>query len=154
MLLLESKNKKWFYALVKISITSKRYYCFETQVLRDSVPFLHISILIEYTLSAVVGLDGVMKAGILFFHRLLVTVITFYSPRCRGQETAKESFRFSSQAATCLPHTVEAAYCLYNAERQTRETVNASFYSVWFDPTGNQTRVNRFGPYVLLTGCI
>ena len=89
MLLLESKNKKWCYALVKISTTSKRYHCFETQVLQDGVPFLHISILIEYTLSAVVGLDRVMKAGILFFHRRLVTVITLYSPTCLGQETAK-----------------------------------------------------------------
>ena len=34
-----------------------------------------------------------------------------YSPSCLGQETAKGPLRSSCQAATCLPHTVEASHC-------------------------------------------
>ena len=45
-----------------------------------------------------------------------VTVITFYSPSCLGQETAKGPFglRVSCHQPTCLPHSAEASYCPSN----------------------------------------
>ena len=51
----------------------------------------------------------------------IVIVITFYSPSCLGQETAKGPFRSSSQAATCPPvyHTRWRLHTVpFNAERQ------------------------------------
>ena len=71
-------------------------------------------------------------------------VITFYSPSCLGQGTAKGPFRSSSQAATCLPHTAKSSYCPFNCWTSSREAVNTNFYSLWYDPTGNRTQVYRF----------
>ena len=50
---------------------------------------------------------------------VIIILITFYSPNCLCQETVKELFGFSSQAATCLPYTVEASHCPFIAERHT-----------------------------------
>ena len=41
----------------------------------------------------------------------------------------------------CLPHKT---LTLLIAELQTGITVNTSFYSLWFDPTGNRIRVYHF----------
>ena len=54
------------------------------------------------------------------------------------------TFRSASQAATCMPHMAEASHCPFNCCTSSREAVNTNFYSVWFDPTGNRTRVYRF----------
>ena len=54
------------------------------------------------------------------------------------------TFRSSSQATTCLPHTMEASHCPFNCWMSSRKVVNTNFYSLWFDPTGNRTRVYRF----------
>ena len=69
----------------------------------------------------------------------LLTVITFYSPSCLGQET-----RLKLPPATCLPHTMETSHRFFNCWTTSREVVNTKFYSLWFDPIGNWTRVHRF----------
>ena len=57
------------------------------------------------------------------------------------------SFRSSSQAATC-PHVYHTWWDLhtvpFNCWTSSREAVNSNFYSLWFDPTGNRTKVYRF----------
>ena len=47
-----------------------------------------------------------------------VILSTFYSPSCFWPGDNKGTFRSSSQAATCLPHSVEASHCPLIAERQ------------------------------------
>ena len=74
----------------------------------------------------------------------IVIGITFCSPSCLGQETAKGPFSLPSQAVTCLPHTAEASHCPFNCWTSSKEAVNTNFYSLWFDPAGNRTRVYRF----------
>ena len=57
------------------------------------------------------------------------------------------TFRSSSQAATCPPvyHTRRRLHTVpLIAESQARKAVNTNFYCLWFDPTGNRTRVYRF----------
>ena len=57
------------------------------------------------------------------------------------------TFRSSSQAATCPPvyHTRRRLHTVpLIAERQAGKLVNTKFYSLWFDPTENRTRVYRF----------
>ena len=49
---------------------------------------------------------------------------------------------FSSQAATC-PHVYHRLWRLHTVPL-TAEHLNTNFYSLWFDPTGNRTRVYRF----------
>ena len=39
---------------------------------------------------------------------------------------------------------MEASHCPFNCWTSSREAVNTNFYSLWFDPTGNRTRVCRF----------
>ena len=62
-------------------------------------------------------------------------------------EDSEGTSRSSSQAATCPPvyHTRRR---LHNvpliAEGQAGKLVNTNFYCLWFDPTGNRTRVYRF----------
>ena len=51
---------------------------------------------------------------------------------------------FHSISYHALPHTVEASHCSFNCRTSSREAVNTNFFSLWFDPTGNQTRVYRF----------
>ena len=43
---------------------------------------------------------------------------------------------------TCLPHTVEASHCLFLLLNFKHESWEC--YSLWFDLTGNRTRVYRF----------
>ena len=57
------------------------------------------------------------------------------------------TFWSSSQAATCPPvyHTRRRLHTVpLIAERQTGKFVNTNFYRLWFDPTGNRTRVYHF----------
>ena len=56
-----------------------------------------------------------------------IDVISFYSPRCLGQDTAKGSFDLPSQAATWLPHTVNTSHSLFITEGQIWEAVNCNF---------------------------
>ena len=50
-----------------------------------------------------------------------------------------------AQLPTRVPtHTVEALHCLVLFWASSRKAVNVNFYNLWFDPTGNQTRVYRF----------
>ena len=54
-------------------------------------------------------LEGFVSSSKNFF----VIVITFYSPSCFGQETAKGPYTVSSQAASCptrLPRAMEASH--------------------------------------------
>ena len=53
-------------------------------------------------------------------------------------------FESSCHLPTCLPHTMGASHCLFNCWTSSREAVNTNFYSLWFDSTGNRTRVYRF----------
>ena len=45
----------------------------------------------------------------------------------------------------CPPHGggFTLSFLMLNGQR--KEAVNTKFYSLWFDPTGNQTRVYRLG---------
>ena len=71
-------------------------------------------------------------------------VITFYSPTCLGPETAKGPFGLRVK----LPPVYHTRWRLHTvpliAERQAGKLVSTNFYSLWFDPTGNRTRVYRF----------
>ena len=75
-----------------------------------------------------------------------VIVVTFYSPSFLGQKTTKglSVFESSCHLPTCPPHTVEASHCPFNNWTSSREAVNTNFYSLWYDPTENRTRVYRF----------
>ena len=53
-------------------------------------------------------------------------------------------FESSCHLPICLPHTMEASHCPFNCWTSSREAVNTNFYSLWFDSTGNRTRVYRF----------
>ena len=66
---------------------------------------------------------------------------------------------FESSCHLSTTHTVEASYCFFfQCWTSSREAVNANFYSLWFDPTWNRTRVYRFVANALstqpLTGCL
>ena len=49
------------------------------------------------------------------------------------------TFRSSSQAATCLPHTANASNCLFIAERQA-EKLLIPVFCLWFNPEGIKLR--------------
>ena len=53
----------------------------------------------------------------------------------------------------CALDSTSASYCPFNCWTSSREAVNTNFYSIWFDPTGNRTRVYRFSsrPSIHLT---
>ena len=91
----------------------------------------------------VIGWSSCVTATVLY-----CIVTTFYSPSCLGQETAKRElsvFESSCHLPTCLPHTVEASHTVpFIAECQARKKVKTNFYSLWFDPTGNRTRIYSF----------
>ena len=59
---------------------------------------------------------------------------------------SERTIRSSSEAAT-FPSVYNTRWRLHIvpliAERQARKAVNTNFYSLWFDPTGNRTRVYR-----------
>ena len=76
----------------------------------------------------------------------VVIVITFYSPSCLGQETAKGLFGLRVKLPPAHLSTThdEASHCPFNCWTSSREAVNTNFYSLWFDSTGNRTRVYRF----------
>ena len=80
------------------------------------------------------------------FMTQIVIVITFYSPSClnQGQRRDLSVFESSFHLPICLPHTMEASHCPCNCWTSSREAVKSNFYSLWFDPTGNQTHVYRF----------
>ena len=73
-------------------------------------------------------------------------VITFYSPSCLGEETAKGPFslRVSCHLPICIPHTEEASHSPFDCWTSSRKAVNTKFYCLWFDPPWNRTRVYRF----------
>ena len=52
------------------------------------------------------------------------------------------TFRSSSQAATCLPRTVEVLSCPLLLQNVKQGALNTNFCSLLFDPTGNQTGVS------------
>ena len=62
----------------------------------------------------------------------------------RRQRRDLSVFESSCHLPTCLPHTIEASHCPFNCWTSSREAVNTNFYSLWFDSTGNRTRVYRF----------
>ena len=75
----------------------------------------------------------------------IATICTYY--QVAFLEDSEETFRSSSQAATCPPvyHTrwrIHASpfYCWTSS----REIVNTNFCNFEFDPTGNRAHVNRF----------
>ena len=77
--------------------------------------------------------------------RLEITavVITLYSPSLLGEKTAKGTFGFRVKLPPAY-HTRSKLHTVhFNAERQAIK-LNTNFYSFWFDPTGNRTRVYRF----------
>ena len=63
--------------------------------------------------------------------------ITFYSPSCLSQETAKEPFglRVKLLPSTCLTHMMEALHCPFNCWKSSREAVNSNLYRLLFEPT-------------------
>ena len=73
-----------------------------------------------------------------------VIVITFYLPSCLGQETVKGPFGLQVK----LPPVYHTRWRIHtdplNCWTSSREAVNTNFYSLWFGPTGNRTRVYRF----------
>ena len=62
----------------------------------------------------------------------------------RRQRNDLSVFESSCHLPICLPHTMEASHCPFNCWTSSREAVNTNFYSLWFDSTGNRTRVYRF----------
>ena len=72
---------------------------------------------------------------------IVIFAITLYS---QVALTRRQWRDLLSQAATCLPLTAEAPHCPFNCWTSSREAVNTNFYSLWFDPTGNQTWVYCF----------
>ena len=62
----------------------------------------------------------------------------------RRQRRDLSVFESSCHLPICLPHTMEASHCPFSCWTPSREAVNTNFYSLWFDSTGNRTRVYRF----------
>ena len=60
---------------------------------------------------------------------VIVIVITFYSPSCLGQETARDLsvFESSCHLPTCLPHTTEASHCPFNCWTSKQESCEYQF---------------------------
>ena len=56
----------------------------------------------------------------------------------------KNCLSFHSIPYHALTHTVEGSHCTFNCWTSSREAVNINFFSFWFNPTGNRTRVYRF----------
>ena len=61
----------------------------------------------------------------------------------RRQRRDLSVFESSCHLPICLPHTMEASHCPFNCWTSSREAVNTNFYSLWFDSTGNRTRVYK-----------
>ena len=61
-----------------------------------------------------------------------------------SSKTFRSSSQLSCHLPTCLPHTAEASHCSFNCWTSSREAVKTNLYCLWFDPTGNRTRVYRF----------
>ena len=59
----------------------------------------------------------------------------------RRQRRDLSVFESSSHLPICLLHTMEASHCPFNCWTSSREPVNTNFYNLWFDSTGNRTRV-------------
>ena len=76
-----------------------------------------------------------------------VIVITFYSPSCVGQKTAKRFFGLRvklppAHLSTTLGGGFTLSFYLLNVKQGSCEY--QSLWSLWFDLTGNRTRVYRF----------
>ena len=73
-------------------------------------------------------------------------IITFYSPSCLGQETAKGPFGLRVEPPPAHLFTTHGVgfTLFFNCWTSSSEAVNINFYRLWFDPTGNRTRVYRF----------
>ena len=54
------------------------------------------------------------------------------------------TFLFSSQAATCQLYAVAVSHCPFQCWTSRKEVIKIDFYSLWFDPTANRTRVYLF----------
>ena len=78
---------------------------------------------------------------------VIVSVITFLFTKLPWPGDSEMTFRSSSQAAT-YPSVYHTRWRLHavplNCWTSSREAVNTNFYSLWFDSTGNRTRVYRF----------
>ena len=61
----------------------------------------------------------------------------------RRQRRDLSVFESSCHLPICLLHTMEASHCPFTCWTSSRKAVNTNFYSLWFDPTGNRTRVYR-----------
>ena len=79
-----------------------------------------------------------------WFGSTLVIVITFYSPTCLGQETAKGPFGIRVKLPPVFHTRRKLQSVPLIAEHQAGKLVNTNFYTLWFDPTGNRTQVYRF----------
>ena len=100
--------------------------------------------------------DGNFSKSSKVFHNVCtITLILKFGPYCNyilftklpWPGDSEGTFRSSSQAATCPPvyHTRRRLHTVpLIAERQAGKLVNTNFYSLWFDPTENRTRVYRF----------
>ena len=128
-------------------------YRFKT---RESVVGLLVQFLLHHHQLALVVGSGNFEVLARFIQKSLVanktsliviiTKLHFYPPSCLGQDAAKirSSICPPVYHSHLLPHTVEASYCPFNSWTSSRKAVNTNFYGLWFDPTGNRTRVYRF----------
>ena len=78
----------------------------------------------------------------------IAIVITLYLPSCLARRQRRD---FSIFESSCHLHSAHRSTTLWRLHIDTflrsafsREAVKINFYRVWFDPTGNRTRVYRF----------
>ena len=76
----------------------------------------------------------------------VVIVIALRSPSClcQGIEKNLSIFKSSCHLPTYLPHTAEASHSPFYCWSSSGETVDTNFKRIWFDKTGNLTRVCHF----------
>ena len=77
----------------------------------------------------------------------IVTVIIFLFTKLPWPGDSRGTFQSSNQAGAC-PSVYHTRWRLYTVPfkrwMSSREAVNTNFDSLWFDPTGNRTRVYCF----------
>ena len=85
-----------------------------------------------------------VTAKLFLFRYDIVTVITFYSPSCLSQETAKGPFGLRVKLPPVLLSTThDGGFTMFLQWLSVmQESCEYQFYSLWFDPTENRTRFN------------
>ena len=86
----------------------------------------------------------IYQQKVVSFRTSLVLYLHFAHEVALASTQGKETFRFSSLTATCLPHTMEASHYPCNCWTSSKEAVNTNLYSLRLDPIRNQTQVYRF----------